>query len=370
MLGYHFIKNTIREFYIDFYLHLRYLSIIMKRIIYILLMLLVSSLVAYQGNATEDNTCAEALGFGEELKSFYAARDDFLKTPSYDNNDKVGILYDALGDKAETIPYTKLHIAALQGDILKIRYLVSNGMKVDVRGQMGVTPLSAAAAYGHIDAIDVLLELGADINAPDVLGYSPLTYAAASGHSRAVEHLLRNNVEVNQASLMDVTPIMFAVRFNHLSVFRILASHGADLTSKDIQGRTLLHSAIIFPEVRDRVSMVKAILDATALVDWPEPGIINWPTRLAEASPLHWVAFYGRTDVVNVLLLRGASLTTLNEDGELPIHVAARVNQVDIFLMLKNSNSTLLDAKDDRGRTPIDTARKHDSTNVLSALGL
>ena len=106
----------------------------MKRIIYILLMLLVSSLVAYQSNATEDNTCAEALGFGAELKSFYEAKDDFLKAPSYDNSNKVGILYDALGDKADdAIPDTELHIAASENDILTIRYLVSNGIeKVDV----------------------------------------------------------------------------------------------------------------------------------------------------------------------------------------------------------------------------------------------
>ena len=203
-----------------------------------------------------------------------------------------------------------------------------------------------------------------------MLGRSPLVYAVIGGQSRAVEHLLKKNAEINQVDLMGAAPVISAVRYNHLNIFRILASHGADLTSRDIQDWTLLHVAIAFPEVEDRVNMVKAILDATALVDWPEPGIINWPTHLAEASPLHFAAFYGRIDVVSVLLEEEASLTSINEDGELPIHVAARVDQVDIFLMLMNSDSNLLNAKDDRGRTPIDTAREHNSANVLSVLRL
>ena len=42
--------------------------------LYILILFLVSSLVTYQGYAIEDNTCAEALGLGKELRDFYAAR--------------------------------------------------------------------------------------------------------------------------------------------------------------------------------------------------------------------------------------------------------------------------------------------------------
>ena len=264
--------------------------------------------------------------------------DDFLRGLSHDNNDKVGILYDALQDKADVvIPNKKLHIAASKNDVSEIRHLVSEGIPVDVRGQAGMTPLSVASGFGHIEAIDTLLELGANINAPDVVGRSPLVYAVVSGQSRAVEHLLNKNAKVNQGDIMDDAPILFAVRHNHLNIFHILVSRGADLMSKTVQGWTLLHTAIFFREVKDRAHMIEAILDAVG-DDWPEPGIINWPTPIAEASPLHWAAFYGRTDAVNVLVDRGASLTSINEDGELPIHVAARVNHKNAFLKLRDAN--------------------------------
>ena len=124
--------------------------------------------------------------------------------------------------------------------------------------------------------------------------------------------------------------------------------------------------AVIYPEVEDRVSMVETILDT--VTNWEEPGIINWPEPVSEASPLHWAIFYDRTDVVTILLQRGALTTTTNNDGELPIHVAAREDRVDAFLMLRNANPASLDVKDKEGLTPIETARKHNSQKVLSVL--
>ena len=340
----------------------------MKKMMYIsLISFLFSSLTSFQSYAVE-GSCVDALSLMQELRNFYTAREAFLKAPSYDKSDQVGILYEALGDKAGAILNPKLHIAASENDVSKIKYLISSGVPVDIRGQAGMTPLSVAAGYGHIEAIDVLLELGADINAPDALGRSPLSYAAVGGHDRAIEHLLENNAEIDQADIMNITPIMEAVRYDHQNVVRVLASHGADLMSKNILGWTLLHTAIFYLEVVDRVDMVETILDTVrTFANWPEPGIINWPTPVAKASPLHWAVFYGRTDVVDVLLQRGASLTSINEDGELPIHVAARGDQKDAFLKLKDANPESLKAKDNKGRTPIDTAREHNSQNVLSA---
>ena len=339
----------------------------MKKIIYTLLILLFSSLTSFQSYAV-DRSCAEALGLGQELRAFYAQRDVLLRDPSPENVNQVALLYNNLWDKADTVRNTYLHLAASKNDIPAIRYLVSNGIPVDVWGQTGATPLGVASASAHIQAIDVLLELGADINAPDAVGNSPLFYGVVSGQTHIVEHLLRKGADINQANLVDVTPIIAAVRHELQDIFRILASHGANLMSTNINGWTLLHETVIDPAVTDRVGMVETILDT--VIDWPEPGIINWPEPVGGASPLHWAAYYGHTDVIEILLQRGASLTSTNKDGELPIHVAARADQKDAFLKLRDANLELLKAVDNESQTPIETARKHNSQNVLSALGL
>ena len=69
-------------------------------------------------------------------------------------------------------------------------------------------------------------------------------------------------------------------------------------------------------------------------------------------------------------LSRGARLDAKNKDGELPIHAAARGGQKEAFLLLRDADPDLLNARDDKGRTPVDTAREHSSLDILSALGL
>ena len=250
-----------------------------------------------------------------------------------------------------------------------INFFVTNkGMPVDALGQFGMTSLSVAAAFGHINAIDALLNLGADINAPDATGNSPLISPIISGQIQSVEHLLEKGANIDQANIADETPIMFAVRHGRPEIFRILASRGAYLMGTNTQVWTLLHVAINELEMTDRVGMVETILDT--VVDWLEPGIVNWPEPITGNFPLHWAVWHGRVDVINVLLQRGAYLDAKNNDGEVPLHVAARANQKDVFLKLKDANPDLLNAVDSAGRAPIDTAWEHESQDVLSALGL
>ena len=292
-----------------------------------------------------------------------------LRIPSFDNSDRVVLIYNDLYEKSRTIPNIKLHDAASEGDTSLINFFVTDkGMSVDALGQFGMTPLSVAAAFGHINAIDALLNLGADINAPDAIGNSPLISAITDGEIPSVEYLLEKGANIDQANIADETPIMFAVRHGRPEIFRILASRGVSLTHTDVTLKTILHRALIHSETPDRVGMVETILDT--VVDWPEPGIVNWPEPILGGFPLHWAAYHGYVDIVDVLLERGARLDAKNKDGELPIHVAARAGQKEAFLKLKDANPDLLNAVDNEGRTPIVTAQKHNSQGILSALGL
>ena len=343
---------------------------VMKKLMYIVLVLLFSSLISDQSYAKsrEEDTCAEALGFGEELRNFYTAKNVFFRVPSYNNADKMTQLYADLRNRADLYINTSLHKAASESDISEIRYLVFNDVPVDVRGPGGATPLSVAAASGHIEAIDIFLELGADINAPDATGNSSLIYGVRSGRGYIVEHLLRKGADVNLANLMDEAPTMFAVWLGNEDMLHALASYGADLIVTNTEGWTLLHAAVTHLEVTNRVDMIETILDT--ITTWPEPRIIDWPDRVYGNTPLHWAAAYGHTDVIHVLLQRGARLDIVNKDGELPIHVAARTDQAESFLILKDANPILLEAVDREGQTPIDIARAHNSERVLSDLGL
>ena len=347
----------------------------MKKIKYHFLILLNLALMTHQSYANEHrvykvyDTCAEALGFKKDLDVFYAQRDVFWRIPSHDNFNELVSIYNYLYKESSTISNTALHVAAQLADLSEIDRLVSQGVSVDIRGQRGVTPLMAAVTHGHINAINLLLELGADVNAPDVVGLSSLSYAAANNSISAAYRLLEKGAEINQRNLLGEIPIMFAVRSGNLDMFRALASMGASLTHRDVRGFTILHIAVFYPEVANQAAMVEEILDRTAHLP-TDLKFIDWPDPVYQFTPLHWAAYTGHVDAITVLLKRGASLTVANGNGELPIHVAARNDQVEAFLKLRDAGPNLLEIVDNELQTPVDTAEKHDSEKILSALGL
>ena len=302
------------------------------------------------------------------MRNFEVAREAFLRVPSHDTVDRLTETYNDLSDKADTFPYTDLHVAVVTDNLSAMPHIVSSGISVNIPGNKGIRPLGVAAAKGDINAINLLLELGADINAPNALGSSPLHNASLKGHVDAVLHLIEKGADVNLQNLYGQTPIMFAVLLGHQDVFRALASRGAFLELTDITVKTILHMALVHPETKDRAGMVETILDT--VTNWSEPGIINWPEPVYGGSPLHWAAAKGYADVIDIFLQRGARLDATNKAEELPIHVAARANQKDVFLKLRDANPESLNAVDNEGLTPIETAREHNSQNVLSALGL
>ena len=339
----------------------------MKNHIYCLFLFL--SLITHQSYAEyKDPTtmCAEALGLKESIENFNAAKEAFLRKPSHENVDRLTKTFNDIADKSEDFPNKELHKAVIDGDLHKIPHLVlSEG--VDVEGKRGARPLSLAAAKGDIHAINLLLALGADINAPDAIGNSPLMYAVEVGQIQTVEHLLNRDADINMANLYGDTPLMYAVAHGHQNIFRMLAARGASLTLTGVTVKTILHKALIHSETTDRLSMVKTILD-TVGNNWPEPGIINWPEPIYGGAPLHWAAVKGYSDVIDFLIERGARLDVKNKEGEYPIHVAARANQKDAFAVLMYANHILLYHDDDKGQNVMETARAHNSQEILSVL--
>jgi ankyrin repeat protein len=55
-------------------------------------------------------------------------------------------------------------VAASEGNVQAVRYLLDEGANVNARGKFGNTPLAEAAYYGHTTVVKELLLRGADIN--------------------------------------------------------------------------------------------------------------------------------------------------------------------------------------------------------------
>lgn len=89
---------------------------------------------------------------------------------------------------------TDLHVAAIKGNIRKVKTLIDKGHPVNIRDTAGWTPLHEACNHGFVDIVNTLLDFGADINdkgGPCCDGITPLHDAAYNGQLEVVDTLIK-----------------------------------------------------------------------------------------------------------------------------------------------------------------------------------
>jgi ankyrin repeat protein len=84
-------------------------------------------------------------------------------------------------------------------------------------------------------------------------------------------------------------------------------------------------------------------------------------------TPLHLAAEHCHSNVVSLLLRKGAKINIQASDDETPLHLAAQegCEEVVKLLLAKGADTS---AKDKQGRTPLDRARQWKQTNIVSLL--
>ncbi len=84
-------------------------------------------------------------------------------------------------------------------------------------------------------------------------------------------------------------------------------------------------------------------------------------------TPLHLAAENCHTNVVVLLLEKGAKLGVKGNDDETPLHLAAQEGCADVVAILLTKGAEI-DARDRQGRTPLARAQQWHQTNVVTLL--
>ncbi|XP_072542528.1 ankyrin repeat and SOCS box protein 11 [Salminus brasiliensis] len=205
---------------------------------------------------------------------------------------------------------TPLHDAALQGRLLPLKRLLSQGLHVDVVTLNGFTPLHEACLGGHLACAKLLLEHGANASTVSADGTTPLLNACYSGNPALLSVLLMHSSAHHPAHLLN-SPIHEAAKKNHTECVELLLSHGVNANMMVAGVGTPLYCAC---EARSTES-VQRLLILGADVQCGRGG----------DTPLHAAVRAGGVKEVELLLEHGADRKCRNSEGRTPLDLATDI---------------------------------------------
>ncbi|OQR92196.1 hypothetical protein ACHHYP_03968 [Achlya hypogyna] len=120
-----------------------------------------------------------------------------------------------------------LHVAAAQGDLVCLQYLLHHGADICVVQNNGFTPLHCAVLAGHEACVRYILDVGGDaiINTGDALGNTPLHCAVSIGHEALVKLLLESAADVTILNADMLTPYRMARKAKLRAIQALLATY-------------------------------------------------------------------------------------------------------------------------------------------------
>jgi ankyrin repeat protein len=274
-------------------------------------------------------------------------------------------------DITESSPRFELHKAVRDKNIELVKKLIDNGADVNEKDTRYWTPLHWAADAGSMQIAKLLIAKGAKIIVNDIYGLHPLKIAEIRGHQNLANVLMvgtQNDISaaavlgdinrvktlleedpnrVNQKSTGDFTPLHSAVRAGHIQVVELLIDKGADINAKTIFRMTPLQFAasqgykdilelLVAKGARMDIYAASAIGDIERVKTFltSNPDLINAPQEWDKGyTPLHWAAYCGHTELVKVLIDKGANVNSA-ECGVTPLYWAVRYNNVPTVKLL------------------------------------
>lgn len=228
--------------------------------------------------------------------------------------------------------FSLLHWASKQGHLSVIRFLISRGAALSARDENGDTVLHHAARFRRTSVTRELLGLHlVDLNVRNKDGDTALHVAACNGATEVVNELCSTvGVKVNEQNKDGDTPLHQASRNGHVMVIKLLMRcDQIEMNAKNNDGDNPLHLAVS----SGKFKCVKVFLMKKCKVD---------ARNKAKLTPLH-CACAAKSDyqkeIVEMLVHEGADKNARDEEGNTPLHLAARNGNADAVTALFSKES-------------------------------
>ena len=165
------------------------------------------------------------------------------------------------GERLDKVMWALLEKPYNSHDKLFIDYVKSNNL-IGKKDSDGDTVLSVAAINGQVGVIEYLLENGAEINSTNYSGYTIFSFATKLTH-QVNTALVKNGANINHFGEYAHTPLINAALAGDLNTVKFLISLGAVIDHLDERGG----SALFYAASGGNIEMVKSMVEAGADVN-------------------------------------------------------------------------------------------------------
>ncbi|POI31500.1 hypothetical protein CIB84_004749 [Bambusicola thoracicus] len=254
---------------------------------------------------------------------------------------------------------TALDLAAFKGHAECVEALISQGASVTVKDNVTKrTPLHASVINGHTPCLRLLLEVADNPDVTDAKGQTPLMLAVAYGHIDAVSLLLEKEASVDAADLLGCTALHRGIMTGHEECVQMLLEKEVSILCKDARGRTPLH----FAAARGHATWLSELLQiALSEEDCSLKDNQGY-------TPLHWACYNGHENCIEVLLEQ-KFFRKFYGNSFSPLHCAVINDHENCASMLIGAiDASIVNCKDDKGRTPFHAAAFADHVECLQLL--
>ena len=277
----------------------------------------------------------------------------------------------------------ELHMAAKNGDISKIKLLLSEGDSPDERNTIGKTALEIANQYNQKEAAGFLSSITQKkyLSGSRYVGQSQLrlehgwgVYFASTGskytgyfkegkfHGFGMWHYAdgtRYIGEFRDGSFHEEDKkarVSFDVAVQKGSVDAVikLLSLGEDVNGSNKAGQRPLH----FAAFEGNIKIMNILIAGGAIIEIEDEN---------NQRPLHYASYMGHDAAVELLLERGADINCKNKYGLTPLHYAVYQDSVNVAKILLAHGASVY-KRDNYGMTPIKHAIKLERKRMLKLL--
>eukprot|EP01125_Pyxidicula_operculata_P018121 TRINITY_DN6415_c0_g1_i3.p1 TRINITY_DN6415_c0_g1~~TRINITY_DN6415_c0_g1_i3.p1 ORF type:complete len:1033 (+),score=182.02 TRINITY_DN6415_c0_g1_i3:1-3099(+) len=273
------------------------------------------------------------------------------------------VAYDRIRKQLDDIQFTPLHWAAYRGSPSGCSDLIKEGCYPQAVDGFSRTSLHWAVMCGNLAVADVLLtSAGKNAITYDEEGYTPLHKASINGNLELVRLLVKHGANPNTAT----DPLYYANTYLHLSETvgdaKTDSSKGEliDDTGNDVDndspsaGDTESASAFTPGLTPLQLALRNNKLDVVNDLVLSLNACVNVSDHFGR-YPLHYAAFDGLTEQLQILLDHNAYPAVADMDGYLPIHKAIwRGHHCTVKALLNHKSSTsVINAQSKKGYTPL-----------------